>query len=114
MFATALWPGEIEPSLMDAHSDVDPVTDREHDTSWSANLETTAHASDRSLVTEQAVDAVEKTAAGYHVNLVTHAEHGHPETYLYPVLDEQFGEAVDYEYVDQCGCGGHVLRVFVD
>lgn len=35
-------------------------------------------------------------------------DHGHPETYLYVTLDEL---DVDYEYVEQCGCGGHVTRV---
>jgi putative CGCGG family rSAM target protein len=52
--------------------------------------------------------AVDHTAGGYHVNLVTHGDHGHPEMYLYDHLDERDG---DYEYVQQCGCGGHVTRV---
>jgi len=94
-----------------SHDDVEPVTDHVHDNSWSANLEKTHHAEDRSLVVSQAVDAVEHTAAGNHVNLVTHGDHGHPETYLYDALDEHAG--IDYEYVEQCGCGGHVVRVHV-
>ncbi|WP_276273922.1 CGCGG family rSAM-modified RiPP protein [Haloarcula litorea] len=95
-----------------SHDDVAPVTDRVHENSWSANLETEAHAEDRSLVVEQAADAVAKTAAGHHVNLVTHAAHGHPEEYLYAELDERF-DGIDYEYVSQCGCGGHVTKVHV-
>ncbi|SDQ52907.1 CGCGG family putative rSAM-modified RiPP protein [Natronobacterium texcoconense] len=95
-------------------SDVEPVTRQTHDCSWSANLEKPKHAADRDLVVEQAKDAVVATEAGYHVNLVTHGEHGHPETYLWEELEDVFGEGVSLEYVDQCGCGGHVTRVHVD
>ena len=91
--------------------DADPVTDRVHDNSWSANLEGPEHAEDRDLVVEQAIDAVKHTAAGNHVNLVTHGEHGHPETYLYDALESVYGASVEWEHVDQCGCGGHVVRV---
>jgi len=93
--------------------DVDPITDRVHDTSWSANLEQPHHAESRALVLEQAEQAVAHTAPGNHVNLVTHGDHGHPETYLYDALDERFGDGVSWEYVEQCGCGGHVTRVYV-
>ncbi|WP_144905555.1 CGCGG family putative rSAM-modified RiPP protein [Halobellus captivus] len=98
----------------DAHDvDAAPVTDRTHDNSWSANLEGPEHAADRSLVVDQAVSAIEHTAPGNHVNLVTHGDHGHPETYLYGALDDAYGDDIDWEYVDQCGCGGHVVRVDV-
>jgi putative CGCGG family rSAM target protein len=101
-------------SAHDDHDhDADPVTDRVHDTSWSANLEKPEHAADRDLLCEQALSAVDHTAPGNHVNLVTHADHGHPESYLYDVLDEAYGDDVEWEYVEQCGCGGHVLRVHV-
>ena len=92
--------------------EVDPVTDRVHDTSWSANLERDFHAEDMSLVVEQALEAVSHTTSGYHVNLVTHGVHGHPETYLFDALRERDGE-LRIEYVEQCGCGGHVSRVHV-
>ncbi len=49
--------------------------------------------------------------AGNHVNLVTHANHGHSERYLFSHLDDVYGD--DVEYVQQCGCGGHVTRVYV-
>lgn len=91
-----------------------PETDRMHDNSWSVNLEEPRHADDRELVVEEAVAAVEHTTAGNHVNVVTHQELGHPSTYLYPVIHANFGEAVSVEYVDQCGCGGHVSRVHVE
>ena len=95
------------------HDDVEPVTDHVHENSWSANLEKPRHAEDRDRLLAQAVDAVEKTAAGHHVNLVTHGDHGHPAEYLFDALDAEFGDGVDREYVAQCGCGGHVTRVHV-
>jgi putative CGCGG family rSAM target protein len=97
-----------------SHDDVEPVTDRVHDTSWSANLEKPHHAADRDLVVAQATAAVEHTAPGVHVNLVTHGEHGHPAAYLYDALEAAFGDTVEVEYVERCGCGGHVTRVHVD
>ena len=104
-----------EPSGGDGHDhdeDAEPVTDRVHDNSWSANLEKPRHAEDRDLVVKQAVQAVEHTTAGNHVNLVSHGDHGHPEGYLYDALEEAF-DGVEWEYVAQCGCGGHVTRVHV-
>jgi len=95
------------------HDDVDPITDRTHETSWSANLEEPQHAEDCELVVAQALQAVDRTAPGYHVNLVTHGDHGHPSEYLYAALDAAEAD-VGYEYIEQCGCGGHVTRVYVD
>ena len=98
--------------MVEDASDVEPVTRREHDVSWSANLELPRHADDRDLVIEQAKDAVAATAAGVHVNLVTHGDHGDPREYLWDDLEAAF-DGIDLEYVDQCGCGGHVTRVHV-
>ena len=91
----------------------DPVTDHVHENSWSANLEGPEHAESRDLLVRQAIEAVERTAAGNHVNLVTHGDHGHPEGYLFDALESEFGDGLDAEYVEQCGCGGHVVRVRV-
>lgn len=92
---------------------VEPVTRRTHETSWSANLEQPRHADDRALVVEEALDAIDATAGGRHVNLVTHDELGHPSEYLYDALGER-GDTIRFAYVDECGCGGHVTRVHVD
>ncbi|MFB6281622.1 MAG: CGCGG family rSAM-modified RiPP protein [Haloferacaceae archaeon] len=91
----------------------DPVTDRVHDNSWSANLERPEHADDEARVVDGAIEAIEHTAPGNHVNLVTHGDHGHPSGYLYPALAERYGDGIEWEYVEQCGCGGHVTRVHV-
>jgi putative CGCGG family rSAM target protein len=85
-----------------------------HENSWSANLEGPEHAANPDLVVEQAVEAVERTADGYHVNLVTHGDLGHPEEYLFAALAEAFEDrTLCWEYVEQCGCGGYVTRVYV-
>ena len=81
---------------------------------WSVNLEGPEHADDRPLVVGEALRAVEQTAPGYFVNLVTHGDHGHPSEYLYDVLRDDFGESVRVEYVERCGCGGYVTRVHVE
>ena len=107
--------------------DVEPVTDRDHDGSWSANLERDQYADDPDRVVAHALDAIDHTTSNQHVNLVTHRAHGHPETYLYPALEnasddergvadsgDSLDRAVEYEYVKQCGCGGHVTRVHVE
>ena len=93
------------------HPDGDPVPDEVHENSWSANLELEQHANDRDRVVSDARRAIERTAGGYHVNLVTHGECGHPESYLFEALEER---GVEYEFVQQCGCGGYVTRVHVE
>lgn len=96
------------------HGKTEPITDRTHDTSWSANLEKPKYEDSVSLLERHAVEAVERTASGHHVNLVTHEGHGHPADYLFDTLADRFGdEDVDWEYIEQCGCGGHVVRVHV-
>lgn len=100
------------PSHDHDHETAAPVTDHVHDNSWSANLEQPEHAANRELVVEQALSAIEHTEPGNHVNLVTHGDHGHPETYLYDVLQREY-EDLEWQYVQQCGCGGHVVRVHV-
>ena len=93
-----------------SHDEIEPVTDRVHEGSWSANLEREQYADDVELTVAHARDAIDHTEPGYPVNLVTHATLDHPESFLFDALE---GWAVDYEYVKQCGCGGHVTRVHV-
>lgn len=113
MFVAGLsWLPAVGTEMTVSHDEVEPITETVPDNSWSANLEKPQHGEDRELVERQAIEAVEHTAPGNHVNLVTHGDHGHPETFLYDVLDDAF-EGIDYEYVEQCGCGGHVTRVQV-
>ncbi len=88
-------------------------TDVIHDTSWSVNLETSEYADDPEQVVDNALDAVANTTSGHHVNLVTHGDLGHSEEYLYSELAASLDDAT-WEYVEQCGCGGHVTRVHVE
>jgi putative CGCGG family rSAM target protein len=111
IFGTGLWSDEAEPPYMAQQSDDSDVV---HDNSWSANLEHPRHGDDRAVVVKEALDAVERTVPGNHVNLVTHSAHGHPEAYLYEALTDRFGDGIHFEYVSQCGCGGHVTRVHVE
>ncbi|MFT4882856.1 MAG: putative CGCGG family rSAM target protein [Natronomonas sp.] len=101
-------------STDDHDHDAEAVTDRVHDNSWSANLEKPQYADDPELAVRDGVVAIEHTAPGNHVNLVTHGDLGHPEEFLYDALTEEYDEGVDWEYIQQCGCGGHVTRVYVD
>ena len=95
--------------------DAEAVTERMHDNSWSANLEKPQHTDDVDLVVSQAIEAIEHTEPGHHVNLVTHGDHGHPSEYLYDTLRELSGSTdLEWEYIQQCGCGGHVTRVHLD
>jgi putative CGCGG family rSAM target protein len=97
-----------------SHDDTEPADGPAHDGSWSVNLETVKYADSPELVVEDALTAVAETRTGYHVNLVTHGDCGHPETYLFDALSEAVGDAARWEYVEQCGCGGHVTRVHVE
>ncbi|ADU29687.1 CGCGG family rSAM-modified RiPP protein [Evansella cellulosilytica] len=82
------------------------------DQSWSASLEHGEYAHDQALVIQHSIEAVDETATGTYVNLVTPNEFGNPEEYLTEVLIEKFGSSINVQYKDECGCGGHVLRVY--
>lgn len=57
----------------------EPITDRVHGNSWSANPEEPKYADDPELAVRDALTAVDHTASGNHVDLVTHGDLGHPE-----------------------------------
>ena len=84
--------------------------DEEHDASWSANLEQERYADDRETLIEHALAAINRTGPDYHVNLVTHPNHGTPEEYLEAPIHDHYPDA-ETSVVDQCGCGGYVYRV---
>lgn len=90
----------------------EPVTPREHDQPWAADLETKKHADDKELVIEESLDAVKQTQPGQYVDLITHESHGHPSTYLYPVL-ESLGDHLEITASDRCTCGGYVSRIWI-
>ncbi|PSP53410.1 hypothetical protein BRC67_01875 [Halobacteriales archaeon QH_3_68_24] len=63
---------------------------------------------------EESHEAAEPITDEVHVNLVTHGEQGHPSEYLYEAVRAGVDADLETEYVDQCGCGGHVTRVHVE
>lgn len=78
---------------------------------WSINLETEEYVADRDLILKDSIQAILDTKPGCFVNLAVANNHGNPDTYLVPALQEHFGSQVHIRFVDQCGCGGYVYRV---
>jgi putative CGCGG family rSAM target protein len=81
---------------------------------WSIALEHDEYEEDLELVVRDAIGAVEETAKGYYVNVVTPANLGNPDDFLKAALDDYFKENITTKFIDQCGCGGYVLRVWKD
>lgn len=82
------------------------------DKNWSVALEHGEYENDVKLVIKEAVEAVKNTSKGYYVNVVTPANFGNPFDYLSEILDLTFGDRITTKFIDQCGCGGYVLRVW--
>jgi putative CGCGG family rSAM target protein len=82
------------------------------ETNWSMDLEHNEYENNVDLIIEDGIKAVEETASGYYVNLVTSERFGNPNDYLVPLLTEIFGHTIKTSFIDQCGCGGYVLRVW--
>jgi hypothetical protein len=70
--------------------------------SWSLDLEDEEYVTDKNRLLQDAKSAVEITAPGKHVNLVTPASHGEP-VQLIQQLKKEYGNKIKAEYVDQCG-----------
>lgn len=79
---------------------------------WSAALEHDEYENNLGLVIKDAIEAVEITAKGFYVNLVTPSNFGNPENFLSEPLESIFKDKINMKYIDQCGCGGYVLRVW--
>lgn len=82
------------------------------DKNWSMDLEHNEYAENIDFVIEDAIKAVEETGVGYYVNLVTPENFGNPEEYLAEALETIFKDSITSKFIDQCGCGGYVLRVW--
>ena len=79
---------------------------------WSISLESDEYQNNVELVIEDAIDAVKQTACGCYVNVVTPLNFGNPENYLKEMLMSRFAGYITVQFIDQCGCGGYVLRVW--
>jgi putative CGCGG family rSAM target protein len=82
------------------------------DKNWSISLEHEEYEQNSELVIKDAIEAVERTGKGVYVNVVTPSVFGNPDHYLTPVLVSFFGDQIAVSFIDQCGCGGYVLRVW--
>lgn len=86
------------------------------DGDWSLNLENDYYETHPDEVFIESVDAIRRTKAGHYVNLVTPGGLGDPREWLIPQLIALVKyadlEVKEIRYIDECGCGGHVTRVF--
>ena len=83
---------------------------------WSLNLEDPYYETHLDEIFTESVDAARQTKEGCYVNLVTPGVHGDPRDWLIePLLVRLQAESLairEVRYIDECGCGGHVTRVF--
>jgi putative CGCGG family rSAM target protein len=79
---------------------------------WSISLEHEEYEKNRELLIVDAIEAVKQTAKGFYVNVVTPESFGNPELYLTQELENVFGHEIQMKFIDQCSCGGYVLRVW--
>lgn len=83
---------------------------------WSLNLEDAYYEEHQEEIFKESIEAVLATRTGCYVNIVTPEKWGDPRDWLSEPLREQLKEqdihVSEIRYVDQCGCGGHVLRIY--
>ncbi|HEX7056994.1 MAG TPA: CGCGG family rSAM-modified RiPP protein [Bacilli bacterium] len=83
---------------------------------WSVNLEDEDYANEPERLLDEAVAAVAQTAPGYFVNLVTPGGCGDPRDWLIAELEQRLkGQSIHFaeiRFIDECGCGGFVTRVY--
>jgi hypothetical protein len=83
---------------------------------WSLNLEDAYYEEHIEDLLLESQNAVRQTKSGYYVNIVTPAKCGDPRDWLVSQLSIRLKETEvsiqDIQYIDQCGCGGYVVRVF--
>ncbi|MFT4414094.1 CGCGG family rSAM-modified RiPP protein [Fredinandcohnia humi] len=79
---------------------------------WSIDLEHGDYERNISLVIEDGLKAIHVTESGYYVNLVTPAVFGNPVHYMTDPILNRFQSGVTLKFIDQCGCGGYVLRAW--
>jgi len=83
---------------------------------WSLSLEDPYFESHIEEIFTESLAAVQRTKSGHYVNLVTPGACGDPRVWMFSQLLSQLQKAglsvQDIRYMNQCGCGGHVTRVF--
>lgn len=89
-----------------------PVTDHVHGSTWATDLERPEHAADRELLVEELITAVETSRSLSSSSSLTRHTGTH-QSISTNHSEDTFGDAVHWEYVCQCNCGGHIVRVEV-
>lgn len=83
---------------------------------WSLNLEDDYYGLNPDELVKESIEAVKGTASGFYVNIVTPSNAGDPNDWIIERITKQLAlEKTEYEaiqYIDECGCGGYVTRVF--
>ena len=83
---------------------------------WSVNLEDGYGPDDKEEIIQESIQAISRTKRGHFVNVVTPGPCGDPEFWLVPQLEKRLAQQdITIErmvYIDQCGCGGYVTRVY--
>lgn len=83
---------------------------------WSLSFEDPYYEKNFEEIFGESIDAVQRTKAGRYVNLITPGVHGDPRNGFIPQLLSRLKQADlavrEVRYIDECGCGGFVTRVF--
>lgn len=83
---------------------------------WSLSLEDAYYEENPAAILDESVNAVRETMTGRYVNLVTPGTYGDPREAFIAELEQRCKqEGVDFteiRYIDECGCGGFVTRVY--
>jgi len=83
---------------------------------WSLNLEDPYYEEHTDEIVPESIDAVSRTKPGCYVNIVTPEKCGDPRESLIPQLSSRLKDegisVKEIRYIDQCGCGGYVTRVY--
>jgi hypothetical protein len=84
---------------------------------WSLNLEDPYYETNPEELFAESINAIQCTKEGHYVNLVTPGACGDPRDWLIPRLSDLARQnnlpVREIRYIDQCGCGGYVTRVFI-
>lgn len=83
---------------------------------WSLNLEDPYYEEHPEEILPESIQAIEQTSPGCYVNIVTPGTYGDPReqfiTQLKQSVDTLELAVKDIRFIDECGCGGYVTRVF--
>lgn len=83
---------------------------------WSLSLEDPFYAEHPKQMLKDALQGIDETAEGQFVNIVTPGEAGDPREQFMELVTKEWSLRSDLpirlEYRGECGCGGHVLRVY--